>query len=261
MEVIVLMKQTPDVALNIKVKDGAVVQDGLSWVISSWDETALEAALQVTEATGGEVTVLSIGPDRVQEALRKALAIGAHKAVHIQCNSTEGWDGFKTAKVLAKALEGRSFDLILAGKQAQDSDSGLTPTMLAEFLGLPQVTNITALNDPSDTQVTLRRKGDAGTEIFKMTLPGLVTVNDSMVEPRLASMRGIMMAKKKPLEEVALDTLGLEPELLEAGGLMTERVQFDKPEILKDGKKFEGDEGETIPQVFQQLKESTSLFA
>ncbi len=261
MDIIVLIKQTPDVALNIKVKDGALVEDGVSWVIGGWDETALEAALQMTEAAGGEVTVLSIGPDRVQEALRKALAIGAHKAIHVSCDSTEGWDSFQTASVLAKVLEGRSFDLVLAGKQAQDSDSGLTPTMLAEFLNLPQVTNITGFSDLSDSEVTLRRKGDAGTEIFKMALPGLATVNDSMAEARLASMRGIMMAKKKPMEEVPLDSLGLDASVLSTDGLMIETLGYDTPQLQKEGRKFEGDEAETVPQVMQMLKESTSLFA
>ncbi|MEE2716234.1 MAG: electron transfer flavoprotein subunit beta/FixA family protein [SAR324 cluster bacterium] len=261
MEIIVPIKQVPDVALNIKVKDGEIVQEGISWVISSWDETALEAALQLTEEVGGEVTVLSIGPDKTQEALRKALAMGAHKALHVQCDSTAGWDSYQVAKVLAKTLEGRDYHLVITGKQAQDSDAGLTPTMLAEFLGLPQVTNITAFKDASDSSITLHRKGDDGIEISKMTLPGVVTVNDSLAEPRLASMRGIMMAKKKPMEIVDLNALGLAPEVVHAGGLMTEVVQHDKPDERKEGRRFEGDETDTVPEVMQNLKENIGLFA
>ena len=257
MEIIVPIKQVPDVALNIKVKDGEIVQEGISWVISSWDETALEAALQLTEEVGGEVTVLSIGTAKVQEALRKALALGAH----IQCYSSAGWDSYQVAKVLAKTLEGRSYDLIITGKQAQDSDAGLTPAMLAEFLALPQVTNITAFKDTSDTSITLHRKGDDGIEISKMTLPGVVTVNDSLAEPRLASMRGIMMAEKKPMEVVDSNALGLVPEVLQSGGLMTEVVQYDKPDERKEGRRFEGNETETVPEVMRNLKENIGLFA
>ena len=223
MEIIVPIKQVPDVALNIKVKDGEIVQEGISWVISSWDETALEAALQLTEEVGGEVTVLSIGTAKVQEALRKALALGAHKALHIQCDSSAGWDSYQVAKVLAKTLEGRSYDLIITGKQAQDSDAGLTPAMLAEFLGLPQVTNIIAFKDTSDTSITLHRKGDDGIEISKMTLPA--------------------------------------PEVLQSGGLMTEVVQYDKPDERKEGRRFEGNETETVPEVMRNLKENIGLFA
>ncbi|MBT5177035.1 MAG: electron transfer flavoprotein subunit beta/FixA family protein, partial [Candidatus Marinimicrobia bacterium] len=205
MEIIVPMKQVPDVALNIKVKDGAVVEEGLSYVISSWDETALEAALQITEDVGGEVTLLTIGPDKAAESLRKGLAMGAHKAIHVKYNDAKQTDSFAYAKILQKVLEGREYDLILTGKQAQDTDAGLTAPMLAEFLGLPQVTNIIRFSDVSEQNITLYRKGDHATEVLEMELPGVVTVNDSLNEPRLASMRGIMMAKKKPLEEIELD--------------------------------------------------------
>ena len=119
MEIIVPIRQVPDVALNIRVNDGAVVEDGVSFVISSWDETALEAALQMTEELGGEVTLLGIGPERVSEALRKGLAMGAHKAIHIQFDSA-GTDSFAYAKILAKVLEENPDELkrYHAGKKA-----------------------------------------------------------------------------------------------------------------------------------------------
>ena len=126
MEIIVPVKQVPDVELNIKVKDGAIVEEGLSYVISSWDETALEAALQITEDVGGEVTLLTIGPEKAAESLRKGLAIGAHKAIHVKYDDAKETDSFAYAKILQKALEGRSYDLLLTGKQAQDTDAGLS---------------------------------------------------------------------------------------------------------------------------------------
>lgn len=261
MEIIVPMKQVPDVALNIKVKDGAVVEEGLSYVISSWDETALEAALQITEDVGGEVTLLTIGPDKAAESLRKGLAMGAHKAIHVKYNDAKQTDSFAYAKILQKVLEGREYDLILTGKQAQDTDAGLTAPMLAEFLGLPQVTNIIRFSDVSEQNITLYRKGDHATEVLEMELPGVVTVNDSLNEPRLASMRGIMMAKKKPLEEIELDAIGVSADMSGAQGSMTEILQFDKPESRKEGKSFEGDETETVKQAMDLLVSEAKFLA
>ena len=261
MEIIVPMKQVPDVALNIKVKDGAVVEEGLSYVISSWDETALEAALQITEDVGGEVTLLTIGPDKAAESLRKGLAMGAHKAIHVKYNDAKQTDSFAYAKILQKVLEGREYDLILTGKQAQDTDAGLTAPMLAEFLGLPQVTNIIRFSDVSEQNITLYRKGDHATEVLEMELPGVVTVNDSLNEPRLASMRGIMMAKKKPLEEIELDAIGVSADMSGAQGSMSEILQFDKPESRKEGKSFEGDETDTVKQAMDLLVSEAKFLA
>ena len=261
MEIIVPMKQVPDVALNIKVKDGAVVEEGLSYVISSWDETALEAALQITEDVGGEVTLLTIGPDKAAESLRKGLAMGAHKAIHVKYNDAKQTDSFAYAKILQKVLEGREYDLILTGKQAQDTDAGLTAPMLAEFLGLPQVTNIIRFSDVTEQNITLYRKGDHATEVLEMELPGVVTVNDSLNEPRLASMRGIMMAKKKPLEEIELDAIGVSADMSGAQGSMTEILQFDKPESRKEGKSFEGDETDTVKQAMDLLVSEAKFLA
>jgi len=261
LEIIVPMKQVPDVALNIKVKDGAVVEEGLSYVISSWDETALEAALQITEDVGGEVTLLTIGPDKAAESLRKGLAMGAHKAIHVKYNDAKQTDSFAYAKILQKVLEGRDYDLILTGKQAQDTDAGLTAPMLAEFLGLPQVTNIIRFSDVSEQNITLYRKGDHATEVLEMELPGVVTVNDSLNEPRLASMRGIMMAKKKPLEEIELDAIGVSADMSGAQGSMTEILQFDKPESRKEGKSFEGDETDTVKQAMDLLVSEAKFLA
>jgi electron transfer flavoprotein beta subunit len=260
-EIIVPIKQVPDVALNIKVKDGAVVEEGLSYVISSWDETALEAALQITEDVGGEVTLLTIGPEKAAESLRKGLAMGAHKAIHVKYNEAKQTDSFAYAKILQKVLEGREYDLILTGKQAQDTDAGLTASMLAEFLGLPQVTNIIRFSDVSEQSITLYRKGDHATEVLEMELPGVVTVNDSLNEPRLASMRGIMMAKKKPLEEIELDAIGVSVEMSGAQGSMTEVLQYDKPESRKEGKSFEGDETETVKQAMELLVSEAKFLA
>ena len=261
MEIIVLVKQVPDVALNIKVKDGNVVEEGLSYVISSWDETALEAALQITEEIGGEVTLLTVGPEKASESLRKGLAMGAHKAIHVKYDEAKNTDSFAYAKILQKVISERKFDLILSGRQSQDTDAGLTAPMLAEFLDLPQVTNIIRFSDISDQKITLYRKGDHATEVVEMILPGLVTVNDSLNEPRLASMRGIMMAKKKPLEELNLKDIDVPSEMIGLSGSMTNVIQFDKPESRKEGKIFEGDEADTVKEAMAKLVSEAKLLA
>ena len=261
MEIIVLVKQVPDVALNIKVKDGNVVEEGLSYVISSWDETALEAALQITEEIGGEVTLLTVGPEKASESLRKGLAMGAHKAIHVKYEDAKNTDSFAYAKILHKVISERKFDLILTGRQSQDTDAGLTAPMLAEFLDLPQVTNIIRFSDISDQKITLYRKGDHATEVVEMDLPGLVTVNDSLNEPRLASMRGIMMAKKKPLEELNLQDINVSSEMIGLSGSMTNIIQFDKPVSRKEGKIFEGDEADTVKKAMEELVNEAKLLA
>jgi electron transfer flavoprotein beta subunit len=260
-EIIVPIKQVPDVALNIKVKDGAVVEEGLSYVISSWDETALEAALQITEDVGGEVTLLTIGPEKAAESLRKGLAMGAHKAIHVKYDDAKKTDSFAYAKILQKVLEGRKYDLILTGRQSQDTDAGLTAPMLAEFLSVPQVTNIIRFSDVSEHKITLYRKGDHATEVLEMQLPGVVTVNDSLNDPRLASMRGIMMAKKKPLEEIELDTIGVTSEMIGSHGSMTEVLHYDKPESRKEGQSFEGDESDSVKKALALMVSESKFLA
>ena len=131
MNIIVLLKQVVDVQLSLRVTDGALVEDGLRYVISGWDEIAIEAALQLIEEVGsGEVTLVSIGPERVNEALLKGMEMGAHKAIHINDEDFEGSDSYVLAQAFAEFLKGVDYNLILAGKQAQDTDAGLTASIL-----------------------------------------------------------------------------------------------------------------------------------
>ncbi|MBF0280632.1 MAG: electron transfer flavoprotein subunit beta/FixA family protein [SAR324 cluster bacterium] len=262
MNIIVLIKQVIDVELNLRIKDGALVEDGLNYVISSWDETAIEAALQLVETVGaGEVTLITIGPERASDALRKGLAMGADKAVHVLDSAFDGSDSFAYARGLAKLLETREYDLILAGKQAQDTDAGLTPSMLAEFLGLPQVTNIVKVDQAEEGKMVLHRKGDHGNEVIELTLPAVVSVNDSLNEPRLASLRGIMQAKKKPMETMDLAAIGGDASLVGESGRQTKIISLLEPEARQAGKKFEGSEEETSKQVIDLLLNEAKIFA
>ena len=262
MNIIVLIKQVVDVELNLRVKNEALLEEGLNYVISGWDEVAIEAALQLVENVGkGEITLLTIGPERAADALRKGLAMGADKAVHVLDPAFDGSDSFAYARGLAQLLAGQSFDLALAGKQSQDTDAGLTPSMLAEFLDLPQVSNVVEIEQIASDKLLLHRKGDHGNEVIELSLPAVVTVNDSLFEPRLASLRGIMQAKKKPMDILHLAAVGIDATEVGEAGRQTRIVRFLEPEARKAGQKFEGNEEETTRQVLDLLVNEAKIFA
>ena len=254
MNIFVMIKQVVDVELNIRVKDDALIEEGLNYVISSWDEIAIEAALQIVEAIGeGAITLITIGPDSAADVLRRGLAMGADKAIHVSDSGFEGSDSFAYAKTFAKMLENQSYDIILGGRQAEDTDAGLTMSMLAEFSDLPQVTNVSKIVSVDTDKFTIHRRGDNGIEVIDLSLPAVLTVNDSLFEPRLATMRGMMMAKKKPIETVNLKGIGMEPEMVGCAGRQTAVNRLIQPEIRKSGRLFEGKEEETAKQVLELL--------
>lgn len=261
MNIIVLLKQVVDVQLSLRVTDGALVEDGLRYVISGWDEIAIEAALLLIEEVGsGEVTLVSIGPERVNEALRKGMAMGAHKAIHINDEAFEGSDSYALAQAFAEFLKGVDYDLILAGKQAQDTDAGLTASMLAELADLPQATNVIKIAGVQAGKLTLHRGGDMGTEVIEMTLPGVVTVNDSLTVPRFVTFRGIMQARKKPLDVLDLAGAGISADKVGVDASHTKVLRLHVPEARQVRKKFVGDEAETTKQVLDLLVNEAEIF-
>lgn len=205
MNIVVCVKRVPATDTRIKVGgDGASIDTAqVEWIINPYDEFALEAAIQLKEAAGaGEVTVVSLGPGEATAELRKCLAVGADKAVLLKDDGAAGRDAQVTAGALAAAIEGMGPDLVLCGKQAIDRDQGQVGALLAAKLGLPCVTEIKAL-EVADGKATVERSGDGGNrEKIEVTLPAVLTCNKGLNEPRYASMKGIMQAKKKPIEEV-----------------------------------------------------------
>lgn len=261
MNILVPVKSVMDVELNIRVRDGQVLEDGMNYILSKWDENALEAALQLKEAGDGEITAVTVGPERSGEALRKALAMGADKGVHVNDPATEGSDAMGIAKILAKVAQRGPFDLIITGRQAQDTDMGATGAMLGEILGIPVAIDVTAVEPAGDGKLALKRKGDAGTELIDVNLPALITANDSLNEPRLASLRGIMQAKKKPMDVLTLADLGLDPAEVGAAGAGIEIIGFDPPPLRAAGRKFEGEPEEIAKEVVELLANEAKIFA
>jgi electron transfer flavoprotein beta subunit len=208
---IVCVTSVPDTASVIKIgADGKSIDEtGIKWIVSPYDEYALEEALQITEANGGEVTAVTYGPDRAEAALRDCLARGAHNAVHVIGGEATLGDSFTIAKVLAKALEGREYDLVLCGFKGVGTDNGQVGQMLAELLGIPHVGNVTKL-EVGDGNLQAGRDVEGGQEQVESPLPALITCQKGLNEPRYAALKGIMAAKRKPVDKVQVADLGID---------------------------------------------------
>ncbi len=211
MKCIVCMTHVPDTASVIKVgPDGKHIDEtGIKWIVSPYDEYALEEALKITEAQGGEVTVISYGPARAEQGLRECLARGAGAAVHVVGGEGTLGDAFSIAKVLAAAIKGREFDLVLCGVEGVGTDNAMVGPMLAELLDLPHVSGIIKL-ELGDGSLTAEREIEGGHEVYTAPLPALLTAQKGLNEPRYSSLKGIMAAKRKPVESTTPGDLGLD---------------------------------------------------
>lgn len=260
MKILTTVKKVVDVELNIHVEGGAIVEDGLQYVINAWDENAVEAAVQLKENNGAETTLVSIGGGDNTEIIRKCYAMGIDNGIHVDDAALEKADSAVYAKVLAKVYEQGDYNLIITGKQAQDTDSGQTGIMLAEALGIPCVSNVVSIEPTDDAHVKVSRLGDAGTEILEVELPAVVTVSDSINEPRLPAMRGIMMAKKKKIQSMDLSALGTSYEEVGGNAMTSEVTEFMKSESRQAGQKFEGDPAEITAKVVDLLANEAKVF-
>jgi electron transfer flavoprotein beta subunit len=201
MKIAVCIKRTPDSESRFKVAaaGAGIDETGLKFDMDDFASYAVEAALQINEKQGpGETVVIAVGPDAVQETLRKAMSMGADRAVQLKTDSTP-FDGVATAKALAAELKSGNFDLILFGKHAFDTGAGIVGTAVAELLGLPCVTSASKL-DIAGGKGTARREIEGAGELVEFSLPAVVTIDEGIARPRYPSLKGIMAAKKKPLE-------------------------------------------------------------
>lgn len=201
MNIAVCVKQTPDTTTQIKINDNSsVVEDGIQWIINPYDEFAIEEALQLKEKHGGEVTIISLGPARVDKTIREALAMGAQKAIRINTDEMPEDPGV-IAAALANVLKQGNYDIIFTGRQAIDDDHAQIPSRIAQLLDLPCATVVVELNVDGD-QATALREVEGGHERLAFSLPAVVGANRHLNEPRYRSMRGIMQAKRIPIEVV-----------------------------------------------------------
>jgi len=211
MDIVVLVKQVPDTESLVQIADDGVsikTQD-IKWIMNPYDELAVEAALQIKEAQGGTVTILSLGPEKAIETIRTALAMGADQGIHICDPAALGSDPLATAKLLAAALKDFPCDLIIAGHRAVDEDNYQVAAAVAELMGLPQISMVNKV-EVSEGKIICHRTIEGGTVVMEATLPALFTTQRGLNEPRYASLPGIMKAKKKPVEVKTVADLGVD---------------------------------------------------
>ncbi len=201
MKILVALKQVPDTETKIKVSaDGRSLDPAdVKWITSPYDEYALEEGLRLKESKGAEVTAISVGPEKAKDILRNALALGADAAVLLK--SAETGDPLAVAGLLAAYAQDKGFELLLFGNKGFGADNGAVGTMVAELMGLAQANLVTKLELGEGT-FRAEREGDGGTEVIEGSLPAVITAQRGLNEPRYASLKGIMAAKKKTIEEV-----------------------------------------------------------
>ena len=188
--------------------DHLVVRSGVEGMLDPGDEYGLELALQLTEQHGGDVTVVSMGPEEAGQGLQRALAMGAGRGMLVSDPALRGADALVTARVLAAAIATFPFDLVVAGVESTDGYTGTVPVTVAEILGIASVTAVRRLG-PSDTGARIERMTERGYDVYECPLPAVVTVTAGSVEPRYPSLKGIMQAKQKPVDRPTLQDLGL----------------------------------------------------
>jgi electron transfer flavoprotein beta subunit len=257
MNIVVCVKQVPDTWAEKKLDpaDKTVDRAGVDGVMNEIDEYAVEEALRLKEAHGGEVTVLTMGPAKAVETIRKALSMGADKAVHVTDDALHGTDALGTSHALAKALGTLEWDLVIAGSESTDARMSVVPAMLAEQLGVPQLTMARKVT-VDGTTVRIERQTESGYDAVEASTPAVVSVVEKINEPRYPSFKGIMAAKSKPLTTLTVADAGIDAEQIGLSGARTEVVEFAARPPRESGTvvKDEGDGGTKLAEFLQSQK-------
>jgi electron transfer flavoprotein beta subunit len=261
MNIVVCVKQVPDTWSEKKLdpSDSTLDRAATDPVMNEMDEYAVEEALKLQEAQGGEVTILCMGPDAAAETIRKALSMGADKAIHVLDGGLHGSDAVATSLALAKAVEkaGQSgesgpVDLVLLGSESSDARMSVVPAMLAERLGLPQLTFAKEVTIDGTT-VRIKRLTDEGYQAVEATLPAVVSVVEKINEPRYPSFKGIMAAKKKPVETYGLADLGIDAGDVGLGGAWSAVESFESAPPREAGTVVKDEGGDGADKLLEFL--------
>lgn len=254
MNILVLMKQTFGTEERIVINNDKISEDGVGFIINPYDEYAVEEAIKIKEEQGAEVTVLTVGPDRAENALRTALAMGADKGVFIHTESME-LDEYSLSKIIAAAIKGQQYDLILGGNMAADSGAGQVAIRVAEVLGIPHVSTITKLTIEGN-KATVERDVEGDIEIVEVSLPFLTTTQQGLNEPRYPSLSGIMKAKKKPLDRLSIEDLGLSEDDLAVRTSVRDQYL---PAKKQAGRVLEGEITQQVSDLVQLLRSEAKV--
>jgi electron transfer flavoprotein beta subunit len=263
MKIAVCVKQVPNSEARLRVsRDGRWLdEEDLPFVLNESDEYALEEGLKLAEKTGGEVVVVSLGPDRVKEGLRKALAVGAARAIHLSDPAFSGGDALATGRALAAALAGESFDLVLTGSQSDDVGYGGTGSVVAGHLGWPHVWLVMGVElEEGGGTVKVTREMESGiNELSRVKLPAVLEIQAGINHPRYASLKGIMAAKKKEIAEASAASLGLDPGSVGAAGSRLAIVSVSFPEGGKGAQMIPGDAKAAAATLVEKLQKEARV--
>ncbi len=253
MKVFVFIKRVPDTESKIRIdhEHNRIIEEGLNFVMSPYDEYAVEEALRIRESGGGSVTVFSVGPEEAQIVLKKALAMGADEAALIKDETSDTYDGLRTARIIAETIRQKypDYDLLLFGKQSVGADNAQVPSMVAEMLGLPQVNVVTELK-LNGNRGTALREIEGASEKVSFPIPAVISAQKGLNEPRYETLKGIMTAKRKPIPVIALDDLGMTAEQLSP---QLEMVRLESPPPREAGKVIQADPPEAARRLVEFL--------
>jgi len=260
-KIVVAIKQVPDTETRVVIgRDGRSLDEtGITWVVNPYDEFAMEEALKIKEAGGGgEVVAVSIGPERAATALRTCLAMGADRALHLDDPAFEGSDGLGLARILAAAVKEIGADLVLTGQYAVGTDNRQVGVMLAQLLDWPHVAVVTKL-EAKDGSVVAHREIEGAHEEATAPLPCVITAQKGLNEPRYASLKGIMAAKKKPIDKKDAAALGLDAATVGNGGARVVIQKLELPPPKPAGKIFKDDVATAVKEVARLLHEEAKV--
>lgn len=259
MNIFVFVKRVPDTESKIRIDHEAnsIIEEGVSFVINPFDEYAVEEALRLKEAREATVTVFSVGSDDSIPILKKALAMGADEAVLLKDELKETYDGLRTARILVQALQTKysDYNLLLFGKQSVGADNSQIPSMVAEWLGLPQVNVVTKLEIDGNTG-SAHREIEGAVEKVAFTLPAVISAQKGLNEPRYETLRGIMAAKRKEIPVVKVEDLGLDEDQLAP---MLELIKMESPPLREDGKVIEEEPDVAAKKIVEFLREEAKV--
>ena len=261
MNIIICMKSVPDTTADKRLlPDGTLDRQSVPPVINPWDEFAIEEALRLREAgvVAGEIVLLCVGPDNSTEPIRRALAMGADRAVLVSDPALHGSDIWATALVLAQALKKMQYDLIMFGSQSSDAGGGVVHSMVAEMLGLPAITWISTI-EVQDGRVRGRRGSDTGYDIVEAPLPAIAALAQTEHEPRYPTLPGIMKARKKELATWTLAELGVDPSQVGLTGARTVVTGWERPQTARAKQIIRAEDPATTARIIADFLESRKL--
>lgn len=252
MNIIVCIKQVPGTTqVKINPDTGTLIRDGVEAVVNPFDEYAIEEALRIKEKVGGTVKVITMGPPQAEVALRTAISMGADEGVLVSDRAFAGSDTWATSYTVAAAIRTLApYDLIICGKQAIDGDTAQVGPGVAEMLGIPFIAWVRKVEHVDGEIIRAERMMEDGYDVVEMPLPGLITVVKEINEPRLASLKGKMRAKKAEIATLGVDDLDVDPDRIGLKGSPTQVLRSFVPERKTGGEKFEGE----VPDLVERLK-------